>query len=193
MNRSFNNKVLNEGYGRTYSFRYSGDEYNDANPNSLSLGRFTSSRGNRLMAGINLNYLSSDQTERLQLRLPEILKNRYLRTRARTLRSILPDIFKDAYRTYNIGGMANVKPGVLRFGKPTAVEPAAEPIEPVEPIKPVIEPADVEVDKPTIEPVAKPVDIEPEEPVVEPEEPVEQDPEPEEQEPEEQDEEEEET
>jgi hypothetical protein len=121
-------EVIEEGYGRTYEFDYHGKQVTDPRPNVLSLGRWTSPRGNPLMAGINLNYLTNDQVTRLQQGLQPILKSRNLKKRVGTLRSAFPDIFDTAYRTYNRSSINVVDPGTLRFmAKPTITSPDEDP------------------------------------------------------------------
>lgn len=115
--------IINEGYSRTYNFDYQGDQVTDPRPKALSLGRWRSGRGNNLMAGINLNYLSQEQIKRLQQNLPRILRNRNLQRRVRTLRSLMPDVFNSAYRTYNKDAVDNVEKGTLRFLKTKKDEP----------------------------------------------------------------------
>ena len=110
--------VILEGYGRRYKFRYTGDEVNDPRPDALSLGRFISPKNNQLMAGINLNYLSPQQITRLQQNLPNILKDKNLRRRARKLRTLMPDIFNRAYRTYKRDEIRNVAPDTLKYVDP---------------------------------------------------------------------------
>lgn len=107
--------VILEGYGVVYSYDYNGKEVTDKRPRVLSLGKWKSPRGNMLMAGINLNYLSKEQTERLQSNLHSILMDRNLRRRVRKLRSIMPDIFNKAYRTFNVNSIDNVDRSILKF------------------------------------------------------------------------------
>jgi hypothetical protein len=111
------NNLICEGYGRVYTHTYTGDEVHDPRPRSLSLGKFKSSRNNHLMSGVNLNYLTKDQLERLQQNLPSVLKYKNLRQRVSALRSLMPDIFNSAYRTYKRDEMNDIDPGVLKFAK----------------------------------------------------------------------------
>jgi len=108
-------RIIKEGYGRLYNFDYHGNQVTDNRPKALSLGKWKSGRGNNLMAGINLNYLSPEQITRLQKNLPTVLRNRNLQRRARTLRAMMPDIFNTAYRTYYKDAVDNVDPGTLKF------------------------------------------------------------------------------
>jgi len=147
-------QVIEEGYGRTFTVDpYTGDKVTDPKPTALSLGKFRSSRGNQLMSGINLNYLSDEQRKRLQQNLPSILRKpdgrpeRNNRRRVRKLRAMMPDIFNQAYRTYNRAEMNNVQPGVLKFLKP-------EPGEVDQPPKPAPE---SDLPKPTdVDPASQP-------------------------------------
>lgn len=123
-------KILNEGYSRRYDFDYTGDEVTDPRPAAVSLGRWRSPRGNQLFAGLNLNYLSDEQITRLQQHLPGILQDRNLKRRVRKLRSLAPDIFNSAYRTYKRDEMHQIDPGVLRFMKIPETPPEGAPEEP---------------------------------------------------------------
>ena len=108
-------KLLTCGYSRVYEFDYQGDEVTDTRPKVVSLGRWKSPKGNNLLAGINLNYLSDEQINRLQRNLQSILRDRNLRRRVRKLRSLMPDIFHASYRTYYRDGMQEILPSTLRF------------------------------------------------------------------------------
>ena len=116
INFKHNKKCITEGYGRVFDIgRYDGDEVNDMSPSVLSLGRWKSPKGNNLLAGVNLNYLSDEQINRLQRNLQPILKDRNLKRRARKLRSLMPDIFNTAYRTYKKDAINQVTPNTLKF------------------------------------------------------------------------------
>lgn len=136
--KSVNNKNIHEGYGRVYDFGYTGDVVNDPKPSALSLGRFISPKNNQLMAGVNLNYLSPEQIKRLRQNLPNILKHKNLRKRARTLRAMMPDIFNSAYRTYKRSEINNVDPKTLKFldSEPGDVKQPPKPAPDFDPIKP---------------------------------------------------------
>jgi hypothetical protein len=112
--------LIYEGYGRVYNMLGTYLGYNDdPTPKVLSLGRWISPKGNKLLAGINLHYLSDDQTSRLQKNLGTILKDRNLRRRVRKLRSLIPDVFDSAYRTYDTQKInGQVTKGTLKFVKP---------------------------------------------------------------------------
>lgn len=122
------NQLITEGYGRTYDFDYHGDQVTDPRPKALTLGKWKSSKGNDLMAGINLNYLSDEQVERLQGNLQTVLRSRNLKTRARVLRHLMPDIFNSAYRTYNKDAVNNVDANTLKF---LSVQKDVDPSEPI--------------------------------------------------------------
>lgn len=109
------NKPITEGYSRVYDFDYNGDQVTDPRPKTVSLGRWRSPKGNNLMAGINLNYLSDEQITRLQQNLQPILRDRNLKRRVRKLRALMPDIFNSAYRTYKRDSMQEINPSTLRF------------------------------------------------------------------------------
>lgn len=138
-------KIFFEGYGRTFEYDYTGDQVTDPRPMALSLGRWKSPKGNQLFAGLNLSYLSPEQISRLQQQLPSILRDRNLKRRVRKLRSIAPDIFNSAYRTYKRDEMHHIDPGVLRFMK-VPEEPPPE-VPPEAPEKPVARPRPSLADK----------------------------------------------
>ena len=125
--------VLCEGYGRVYNTSYSNANV-DPRPSVLALGRWVNHKGTKLLCGINLNYLSDDQTLDLQKNLQSILGDRNLRRRVRRLRSTLPQIFDRAYRTYNQDHVRIIAPETLKFykePKPQAVKvPVTKAIEP---------------------------------------------------------------
>lgn len=110
-----NDKLLTCGYSRVFDSDYSGDQVTDPRPKAVSLGRWKSPKGNQLMAGINLNYLSDEQITRLQQNLQPILRDRNLKRRVRKLRALMPDIFNGAYRTYKRGEMHEIDPSTLKF------------------------------------------------------------------------------
>jgi hypothetical protein len=143
--------VLCEGYGRTYEFGY--DNFNiDPRPSVLALGRWVNHKGTKLLCGINLNYLSDDQVSDLQKNLQVILGDRNLKRRVRKLRSIVPQIFDRAYRTYNQDHVRIIAPGTLKFFREPKPQDLAEPttkaVTPKHFVKPNIKP---DVDKKEIE------------------------------------------
>ena len=72
----------------------------DPKPSVLILGDWKSPKKNNLLAGINLNYLSSGQLIKLRKAAKRIFSRDSLRARYRYLKSILPDIAM-FYRTYD--------------------------------------------------------------------------------------------
>lgn len=110
--------LLNEGYGKTMSFDYDNWQ-NDPTPRVLQLGHWVHpSTGNTLVGGINLNYLSDNQINSLRYYLPDILKDRKLKTRYHSGKRLLPDVFGNFYRTYNRRHINVVEPGSLSFLTP---------------------------------------------------------------------------
>lgn len=107
--------LLTEGYGKTQTFDY-GNWKTDPTPQVLQLGTWVHpSTGNPLVGGINLNYLAPDEVEQLRYYLPEILKNKGLKRRYWTGVRLLPQVFKQFYRTYNQNNIQTVTPGTLSF------------------------------------------------------------------------------
>ena len=117
--------LLTEGYGRTLDSTYHGKQVTDPRPNVLVLGRWVNHKGNKLLCGINLNYLNEEQILRLRTNLANILSDRNLRRRVRAIRSVMPDVFNSAYRTYTASAVNIIKPGTLKFFKPKGEEQAA--------------------------------------------------------------------
>ena len=92
--------LLEQGYGRVYQFDYPKFQV-DKRPRVLVLGKWRHpTTGNVLLAGINLNYLSEDEIERLRMSLGAILAQKNLKKRYRVGRDLVPDIFGTSYRTY---------------------------------------------------------------------------------------------
>ena len=81
------------------SFQYA-NYGNDPRPDVLVLGRYRSGKGNNLIGGVNLNYLSNAQQERLRGQLKRIYSRGKLRSRYRALKKLLPDVAQ-YYRTYD--------------------------------------------------------------------------------------------
>jgi len=124
-NKKIAPRLIQEGYGRTYDIDY--DNYHvDPTPDVLSLGRWRSSRGNHLLGGINLNYLTPNQIDRLRRSLSTILRPRTLKQRVQILRRMAPDVFDTAYRTYNRQYINVIDQGTLRFYSPKEEEPGRE-------------------------------------------------------------------
>jgi hypothetical protein len=125
------NKIINEGYSRSYDFDYSHFSV-DPRPKVLSLGKWVNHLGNSLICGIAVNALDEEQFTRLRTHLPSILKSRNLKKRVNYIRRNLPDIFR-AYRTYRADRVSKVNPGTIKFmhvPKPDKASPEKEPLEP---------------------------------------------------------------
>jgi len=102
--------IIEAGYARVLNFSY--DKFKgDPNPKILYLGKWNNRKtGTSVIGGINLNYLTDEQFEKLRMNLRPILRaGRTLKARWRKGNELLPDIFtntggranKGAYRTYN--------------------------------------------------------------------------------------------
>jgi hypothetical protein len=77
------------------------------------LGRYTpKSTGNELLAGINLNYLSKTQVDKLRDGLKAIFRRGGLRSRYRFIKKKMPDIAK-FYRTYDADEIHALEPDQL--------------------------------------------------------------------------------
>lgn len=112
-------QIISEGYGRSLKMNY--QNFNvDPQPTILKLGTWEHpNTGNTLIGGINLNYLTHQQIERLRYYLPEILKSKNLKRRYWTGRRLLGDIFNNkGYRTYDQKHVDIIEPGTLRFMQP---------------------------------------------------------------------------
>lgn len=127
-------QIISEaGYARALSFTY--PPFNvDPTPSVLVLGHYIHpNTKNKLLGGINLNYLTQSQVDRLRKSLPKLVKSgRSLKTRYRWGKRYLPDIFKEYYRTYDEKYIHAVHPSTLRFWHPKAdkrrkEEPVARP------------------------------------------------------------------
>lgn len=123
--------VITEGYGSVVNFKY-GNWQNDPTPQVLLLGRWREpDTRNLLVAGINLHYLTPDQIIELRKVLPDILKPRDLKSRYWRGMSLLPDVFKKNYRTYDQDYVSGASKSTLKFIKPDeflgAVPPAPAP------------------------------------------------------------------
>jgi hypothetical protein len=159
--------VLCEGYGRSFSIDYSNANI-DPRPNVLALGRWINHKGTKLLCGVNLNYLSDDQVLELQKNLQTILGDRNLRRRVRKLRSLMPQIFDRAYRTYNQEHVRIIAPGTLKFYREPKPQPFKEPvtkaIEPIKAKKELKKPEDITKEINKIEKDDRGVDFDKEEP-----------------------------
>lgn len=114
-------KLIQEGYGRTYQFDY--DKFQqDPRPHILLLGKWRHpNTRNILLGGVNLNYLDEDQLQRLRQNLKKILEPRNLKMRYWRGKKLLPDIFNDNYRTYDVDYVGQVTKDTLNF-YPSAAE-----------------------------------------------------------------------
>lgn len=118
--------IMEAGYGRVLSFDY--DTWKvDPTPKVLQLGLWMHpSTGNPLVAGVNINYLTDEQIQRLRYYLPEILRTRNLKMRYWEGMRLLPDIFTNFYRTYNRDNINVVSPSTLRYLQPKELEKGGE-------------------------------------------------------------------
>jgi hypothetical protein len=99
-NLSLVSPILLEGYGRVLDLDYPRWK-TDPDPRILLLGRWRDPRtGRRKIGGINLNYLSQNQIDKLRYYLPEILSNKNLMARYYAGRELVPDVFMSFYRDY---------------------------------------------------------------------------------------------
>jgi len=102
MEMAYYGKLLKEDKeGRVFRFKYERAK-TDPNPRVLVLGRWQHPETkNKLVAGLNLNYLTKDELARLNNNLEEIMSPAALRTRWWTGYGLLPDIWMKAYRQYD--------------------------------------------------------------------------------------------
>jgi hypothetical protein len=100
----------------------------DERPDIWNIGSFVhDSTGNTLYAGINNNYLSSEQQAQLKAAWPELQAIPDIRTRGRRLREMLPDIHDLAYRHYDEDLIDEVVPGGPGEPDKLVMSPEAEP------------------------------------------------------------------
>lgn len=93
-------RTLTEESAETVTFDY--PNYNlDPRPTVLVLGQWDKEDGKTLIGGLNVNYMTSAELERVSDVLPDILKAGNLKARYWAGRKLLPDIFGQFYRTYN--------------------------------------------------------------------------------------------
>lgn len=110
--------ISEAGYGRTYSFGYRNDQNSqtDKRPRLLLLGKWRHpSTRNILLAGINLNYLTDEQLAEIRKNLKAIIQPRNLKSRYWKGRQLLPDIFQNAYRTYDKDFVGSITKDTLKF------------------------------------------------------------------------------
>jgi len=110
------------------SFKYL--SYNtDPKPDILVLGDWKHPRTkNNLVAGINLNYLSSGQLEKLRKVADKVFRRDSLRSRYRFLKSVLPDVAM-YYRTYDSKYIKSIERSALDSyvkAKPTSRDEKAQ-------------------------------------------------------------------
>ncbi len=114
---------LLEATARILRFNYERAK-NDPRPRVLVLGRWLHTQtGNKLIVGINLNYLDEDEVEQLNRYLPQIMNPSSLKVRWWTGYGLLPQIWSKAYRQYDERfvhgvGSANIDPEPKDFEKP---------------------------------------------------------------------------
>ncbi len=121
-NISLSAPVLLEGYGRVLDLDYPRGK-TDPDPKVLFLGRWKDPRtGRSKIGGINLNYLSPNQIDKLRYYLPEILQSGDLMARYYAGRDLVPDVFIPFYRDYydssEPGGLSINQRGTLKFLTP---------------------------------------------------------------------------
>ena len=108
-----------EGEAPLWKFAYDRHRQ-DPVPQVLVLGSYRHpATGNLLVGGININYLSNRQKERLRISLPKLMKARNLYYRYHSGLRLLPDIFDAFYRTYN--------PSYIRAVNKSALYPKEPP------------------------------------------------------------------
>lgn len=105
--------LVEDGEGPRLKFGY--PNFNvDPSPDILMLGRYRHpNTGNNLLGGINLHYLTSHQVNDLQRVLPDIIKPHNLYGRYWAGRRLVPDIFKNFYRTYNMDYISGAKKDII--------------------------------------------------------------------------------
>jgi hypothetical protein len=167
---------IQEGYGRVLDIDYTNTNV-DPKPKVFLLGRWRHpSTNNQLVAGINLNYLSKTQLDKLRYYAPEILKNKDLYTRYWVGRRLVPDVFETFYRTYRKDRITSVNLATLRYMTPRELEKTGDTEKAARLQKRRDQLKDLRVKKrgrirpalrPTIEPDIPP-EVEPEAPEVEP-------------------------
>lgn len=114
--------TLIEGYGRVLDIDYDNFKV-DPKPKVLRLGDWRHpNTKNHLVAGINLNYLRGRDLDRLRYYLPEILKDKHLYVRYHTGKKLLPDLFKNYYRTYRADRINVIDQETLKHMSPKELE-----------------------------------------------------------------------
>jgi len=107
------NLLVEDGEGPRLKFGY--PNFNvDPNPDILMLGKYKHpNTGNDLLGGINLHYLTSHQINDLQKALPDIIKPHNLYGRYWAGKRLIPDIFNNFYRTYNMDYVTAAKKDII--------------------------------------------------------------------------------
>lgn len=96
-----------------WKFRYSRFK-NDPRPDILLLGSYKNpSTGNTLIGGINLNYCTDKEINRLRTALDKFAAGKSLYQRYHIGRQLFPDIFTTKYRTYNANEIIGVNKDVI--------------------------------------------------------------------------------
>jgi hypothetical protein len=107
------NLLAEDGEGPRLKFGYPNFSV-DPNPDILMLGKYRHpSTGNNLLGGINLHYLTSHQINDLQKALPDIIKPNNLYGRYWAGKRLIPDIFNNFYRTYNMDYVTAAKKDII--------------------------------------------------------------------------------
>ena len=110
----FSVPILEDEEGPRWKFGYSGRKVTDQNPDILLLGAYRHpSTGNSLVGGINLNYVTPEQRDKVARALPEIMKPNNLKGRYHAGRRLVPEVFNNFYRTYNSNFIRGVRKDVM--------------------------------------------------------------------------------
>lgn len=105
--------ILEDEEGPRWRFNYD-NWHQDPAPDILLLGAYRHpNTGNNLVGGINLNYISPEQRDKVARALPDIMKAGNLKARYWAGRKLVPDVFEKFYRTYNSDFIRGVKKDVM--------------------------------------------------------------------------------
>lgn len=102
-------RQLSEDVGVVQFGRYRNARH-DRKPKVLVFGTWKSPSGKTLICGINLNYLTDEQVNRLNDALPTIAAGTSVKQRYWVGRRLVGDVFADAYRTYDSAAINNISP-----------------------------------------------------------------------------------
>ena len=107
-------KLIKEaGEGHRAQFDYA-NYHLDPSPDVLVLGHYRHpSTGNDLVGAINLNYLTKDELNDLRSILPNLTRLSGLKKRYDYGKTVLPYVFDEFFREYNVDHIDNLKTGVL--------------------------------------------------------------------------------